>query len=330
MEKFDVLFTTDKKYIDIMMASMYSFLLNSKLENIRVHIITQDFSLEDYKRVEQITNLFNNIELYFYPLEKFDIDKYNIPKWRDGQIANSRLFFETILKPYMLDIKKLLYLDCDTITVSNLTELKNTDSLLMCKDICCLNKYYKNLYNLDSYYNSGVILIDVDEWINNGYQEKIIKFLENNKNIKLSYPDQDIINCALSKHINELLINYNLPPHAYMFNKNFSKLYFNEKRRNVSRNEVEEAKKDVKIIHSYGLSGIKPWHGNFNPFSEEFMKYILEINPNFKPGELDKMKKLVSKFPHLYRTMLLARTYMPEKIEDKVKVLALKCQHSKK
>ena len=330
MKKFDVLFTTDKGYIDIMLASLYSFLLNSKLENIRVHIITKDFSLEDYKRVEQITNLFNNIELYFYPLENFDIDKYNIPKWRDGQISNSRLFFETILKPYILDIKKLLYLDCDTITISNLIELKNTDSLLMCKDICCLNKYYKNLYNLDSYYNSGVILIDVDEWTNNGYQEKIIKFLENNKNIKLSYPDQDIINCALSKHINELPINYNLPPHAYMFNKNFSKLYFNEKRRNVSRNEVEVAKKDVRIIHSYGLSGIKPWHGSFNPFSEEFMKYILEINPNFKPDELDKMKKLVSKFPHLYRTMLLARTYMPEKIEDKVKVLALKCQHSKK
>ena len=330
MKKFDVLFTTDKGYIDIMLASLYSFLLNSKLENIRVHIITKDFSLEDYKRVEQITNFFINIEFYFYPLENFDIDKYNIPKWRDGQISNSRLFFETILKPYILDIKKLLYLDCDTITISNLIELKNTDSLLMCKDICCLNKYYKNLYNLDSYYNSGVILIDVDEWTNNGYQEKIIKFLENNKNIKLSYPDQDIINCALSKHINELPINYNLPPHAYMFNKNFSKLYFNEKRRNVSRNEVEVAKKDVRIIHSYGLSGIKPWHGSFNPFSEEFMKYILEINPNFKPDELDKMKKLVSKFPHLYRTMLLARTYMPEKIEDKVKVLALKCQHSKK
>ena len=51
MKKFDVLFTTDRKYIDIMLSSLYSFLLNSNLENIRVHIITQDFSLEDYKRV---------------------------------------------------------------------------------------------------------------------------------------------------------------------------------------------------------------------------------------------------------------------------------------
>ena len=51
MKKFDVLFTTDKGYIDIMLASLYSFLLNSKLENIRVHIITKDFSLEDYAKM---------------------------------------------------------------------------------------------------------------------------------------------------------------------------------------------------------------------------------------------------------------------------------------
>ena len=330
MKKFDVLFTTDKGYIDIMLASLYSFLLNSKLENIRVHIITKDFSLEDYKSVEKIINLFPTIEVYFYPLESFNIEKYNIPKWRDGQISNSRLFFENILKPHILNIKKLLYLDCDTITVSNLRDLKNTDSLLMCRDICCFNRYYKNLYNLDSYYNSGVIFIDVDEWVKKGYEEKIIKFLENHKNIKLSYPDQDIINCALSEHIKELPINYNLPPHAYIFNKFFSKLYFNESRRNVSHKEVEAAKNDVKIIHSYGLSGIKPWHSKFNPYNEDFMKYILEVNPNFKPDELDKIKKLVSKFPNLYRTMLLARTYMPEKIEDKVKVLALKCQNAKR
>ena len=329
MEKFDVLFTSDKKYIDIMLSSMYSFLENSKLENIRIHIITNDFSLEDYKRVEEFINFFPNVEYFFYPLENFNIDKYNIPKWRDGQISNSRLFFEEILKPYMLDIKKILYLDCDTITVSDLTKLKEfSNGLLASKDICCFNHYYKNLYNLDNYFNSGVIFIDVDEWTENGYQEKIVKFIENN-NIKLSYPDQDILNCALKENIKELPINYNLPPHAYMFNGVFGKIYFNEDHRNVCYKEVLDAKKSPKIIHSYGLSGIKPWDGNFNPYHDEYMKYILKVNPNFIPEELDKIKKIVSKFPNLYRLLLLTRTYMPEKIEKNIKVLALKCQNSK-
>ena len=328
MDKFDVLFTADRNYIDIMLSSIYSFLQNSKLENIRVHIITKDFTKQDYKLVEEFINNLN-AECYFYPLENFNIDKYNIPKWRDGQISNSRLFFEEILKPHMLEIKKLLYLDCDTITVSDLNNLKNyKDSLMACRDICCLNHYYKNLDKLDTYYNSGVIYINVDNWTNNSYQEKIIKFIENN-NIKLSFPDQDILNCALSKSISDLPIDYNLPPHVYMFNDFFGKMYFNPKHRNVVYSEVIEAKKEPKIIHSYGLSGIKPWDGKFNVYHDEYMKYILEVNPNFKPEELSKLKNILSKYPNLYRAMLLARTYMPEKLEEPVKALALKGQHSK-
>ena len=75
-----------------------------------------------------------------------------------------------MLATYILDIKKLLYLDCDTITVSDLTELKKyKEGLLACKDICCFNHYYKKLYNLDTYYNSVGIYIDVDTWIKYSY-----------------------------------------------------------------------------------------------------------------------------------------------------------------
>lgn len=329
MNKFDVLFTADNKYIDIMLASIYSFLQNSKLKNIRAHIITKGFSNQDLKRVESFINMFN-VECYFYPLEDFNIDKYNIPKWRDGQISNSRLFFQEILKPHISNIKKVLYLDCDTITVSDLSDLKEyKKGLMACRDICCFNHYYKNLYNLDSYFNSGVLFIDVEEWIKNNYQEKIINFIENS-DIELSYPDQDILNCSLFEYIEELPIKYNLPPHVYMFNDFFGKLYFNNKHRNVCYEEVLESKNKPKIIHSYGLSGIKPWNGEFNPYYNEYIKYILEVNPNFKSEELSKLKKLLSKFPTLYRGMLLTRTYIPEKLEKHVKELALIGQHSKK
>lgn len=328
MNKFDVLFTADRKYIDIMLASIYSLLENSKLENIRIHIITKDFSKEDCIRVEKFVNMFDT-ECYFYPLENFNIDKYNIPNWRNGQISNSRLFFEEILKPHILNIKQILYLDSDTITVDDLTNLKKyKEGLFACRDIGCLNYYYKNLYNLNTYFNSGVIYIDMEEWIKNGYQERIIKFIENNS-IKLNYPDQDILNYALSEYIDELPINYNLSHQAYMFNDLLFKLYFNPKYRNVSYEDIEKAKTNPKIIHSYG-SGIKPWNGEFNPYFNEYMNYILEVNPNFKPEELSKIKKLLIRFPNLYQLMLVTRTYIPEKIEETINTLALKYQHLKK
>lgn len=327
MKKFDVMFSADSKYVDIMLASISSFLLNSKLENIRIHIITSEFSLEDYKKIEKIINSFSNVELYFYPLEDFDIEKYRIPNWKGSQIANARLFFGEILKPHLLDIKNLLYLDSDTLTVSELSELENyKDGVFAARD-GCLNSYYKQFSNLDTYYNSGVIFINVLEWLENNYQEEIIKFLKKNDS-KISFPDQDVFNCALHQYIKELPVSYNLGPYAYLFNDFFSKLYFNPKYRNIGYDEVKLALEEPKIIHSYGLAGIKPWHYNFNPYSDEFMKYILDVNPNFKVDELDKFKQLVSKNPNLYKLMVLMRTYLPERIENNIKSLSLKLQQS--
>lgn len=329
MEKFDVMFTSDNKYIDIMLASIYSFLLNSNLENIRIHIIASNFSLDDYKRVENFIKLFSDVEIYFYPFENFDIEKYNIPNWRGGQISNSRLFFQDILKSHISNIKNLLYLDSDTITVSDLTELnKYKDGLYACKD-GCLHHYYKSLNDLDTYYNSGVILINVNEWLENNYKEKIIETLQDTK-IKFTFPDQDIFNCALKDYIRKLPINYNVSPHVYAFNDFFSKIYYNSKYRNIGYQDAKAAKNDPKIIHSYGFSGIKPWNGKFNPYYDEYMKYILEVNPYFKADELDDMKEKISKFPHLYRILLLTRTYLSEEMEKPLRSLALKCQQNTK
>lgn len=329
MEKFDVMFSTDNRYIDFMLASLYSFLLNSKFPSIRVHIITSNFTLEDYKKIEDIVNEFSNVDLYFYPLENFDIEKYNISNWKGSQIANARLFFEEILKPHLLGIKNLLYLDSDTLTVSDLRKLNfYKDGLYAVKDMC-LKSYYKDFSNLDTYYNSGVIFINVLEWLENGYQEKIIKMLrENNNNNNFRFPDQDVFNCALSQNIKQLPVSYNLGPYAYLFEEFFSKLYFNPKYRNIGYDEVKLALDEPKIIHSYGLADIKPWNGDFNPYYDEFMKYLLEVNPNFESVQLGGFKKIISNNPNLYRLNVLVRTYLPERIENNIKSLSLKCQQN--
>ena len=49
MEYFDILYSVDNRYIDIMLSSIYSLLCNGKLENLRIHIITSNFSKEDYQ-----------------------------------------------------------------------------------------------------------------------------------------------------------------------------------------------------------------------------------------------------------------------------------------
>ena len=53
MERLDVLYTVNNKYVDVMLASILSLIENGKV-NIRLHIITSDFTKEDYYKIANI------------------------------------------------------------------------------------------------------------------------------------------------------------------------------------------------------------------------------------------------------------------------------------
>jgi len=312
MDKLDILFTIDKKYRDMMLACAISFILNGNIDELRLHIVTSDFELEDYNKVEEILYKYPGVELYFYDIKSLEIEKFNIPNWRGTQIANARLFFQEILNEKLSNIDNLLYLDSDMIVVSDISDLdKYKDNLVNAVKDGCINKYLET-FDLNNYFNSGLILFNVSEWTKGNYQDKLIHFIENCK-LELTYPDQDIINCALDGKISEIPLNYNLGTNCYLFNDFLLKFYY--KNRNISHSEVENAKIDPKILHSTGLLGIKPWmENNINPFNEEFMKYIYMANSEFEKIEISTLKKILTASPLLFKTMLLSKEVLPEKV----------------
>lgn len=103
MKKIDVLYTANKQYIDIMLSSIISLILNANLNDLTIHIIASGFEKNDFHKIEKILNKYGQVDLEFYQLEQFDIDKYNIPNWRGSQIANARLFFQDILNCALKD-----------------------------------------------------------------------------------------------------------------------------------------------------------------------------------------------------------------------------------
>ncbi len=313
----NVLYTVNAQYIDLLLASALSLSRNSQFKNLKLHIITLDFTKDDYKRVEQFLNNLN-IEVFFYPLENFNISKYDLPNWRNSQISNSRLFFQDIMQKKLADIPNLLYLDADTIVTSDLTTLDSYDS----KTVGAVVDYgtWKNSHrlNLPQYYNSGVLNINVDKWLANNCQEKIISTIHNNHH-ELHFPDQDIFNCALNKEISSLPLSYNINNYAYFFEGLLGYLYFNKKNRQVSYQEVLAAKKNPHILHAYGFSSLKPWSNNTsNPFNEIFMSYILEVNELFTKDELNTLQKLLDKYPHLLKSLILLKSYCPEFVEKEI------------
>ncbi len=323
----DVLYTVNNKYLDIMLVSLCSLVDNSSNPDIRLHVVTSNFSQDDYKKLEDFSNLMG-IDVSIYPLEDNPIDKYNIPDWHGTQIANARLFYPRIIGEKNSSLTNLLYLDADTIVVSDITSIERfKDSpVSACLDLSAFKAYKKSL-GLNNYFNSGVIYFNIDKFLDLELENRILSF-RRNSDVKLSYPDQDCFNIVLKDEISELPFEYNMPPYPYLFGNIGNRLFFNPALRDVSREEVVDASKRPVVLHSYGCANIKPWSiNNINPFNGYFLEYIDKVNPDFELEKLSSFKGILANHPHIFNSLLLARSYIPNKLESKVRKLSLDSFH---
>lgn len=194
---------------------------------------------------------------------------------------------------------RLLYLDADTIVTGSLEKLFGNDADTINMDetgrivdasanncgtkiktlgmvydtLSNFHKYSIGLSETDGYYNSGVILIDVDKWIEGRFSEKIVDHV---KNVRAQYPspDQDLINIVLQGEITTLPFEYNFQPHL----RDYSYSAFTGRFKPApfySKAEVESANSKPVILHAFRYLGEFPWHkGNCHPFNDEFDKYL--------------------------------------------------------
>ena len=217
IENLHVLYATNSNYLTITLASILSLIENAGISKLHIHMMVENFSNIDYQRVKYFFEHYPQVTVQIYPIDALNLVQYGIPFWHGTQVANSRLFFQEIMKSSLDAIDYLLYLDADTIIVGDLTSLEQyTEGIYVVRDETT-NSYYNNLNHLQDYFNSGVMYIHLDTWKKMNYQTKIINFIQKNKNIPLTYPDQDILNCVLDNQTEWLPLSYNLSPFSYIF-----------------------------------------------------------------------------------------------------------------
>lgn len=327
MNKTGIIYATNKDYLTITLASILSLIKNSKNDSLRIYLLTENLSKEDYDIIEKISKKYPTVKLSTHPIEEYHLEQYKIPGWQNTQAANARLFFQTILDEQLQGIEEVLYLDSDTVVVDDLKSLSEYDGKIHAAEDNAMPSHWQQL-GLKQYFNSGVLKINVDWWKREKCQERIIKFVKENPTRKLIYPDQDILNYVLGEEIEELPINYNLPPSLNAINNLTLTLYCRKLNKDIT--VVKEAVENPKILHSYGLLGIKPWTDNhINPYNEMFREYIYQVNPNFQIQPLEKMKQLLSSNLLLFNSLFLLKVYMPENWQDLAKQTTL-CLYKKK
>lgn len=253
---------TDEKYAYPCGVCITSILKNNKDEECNIYILTPGLKENTIARFNLLA------KTYHKKIEIIIID--------DSLFANLKIcprfpisIYYRFLLPQLLKTEKVLYLDCDIIVTGNLRKLWDTDiSNYACgviedqnsDDITIQNR----LEQYRDYFNSGVLLINLNYWRKNKTSSTLVDFISNNPE-KCLYPDQDALNYILGDKVLFLEYRYNyqeqmlLPKEGQFLHKNKWK-------------NLLETKEIPTIIHYTG--GIKPWIKNCShPLKTEFIKY---------------------------------------------------------
>ena len=128
----------------------------------------------------------------------------------------------------------------------------------------------------DAYFNSGVILMDLDRWRDEGVLKKLLDFYGSHAG-SLFACDQDTINGALRGRICSLPPKYNFfTNYRYFRYQTLKKLCAAYKE--VGEQAFDEAKRAPVVIHYLGDE--RPWiKGNHNHYKKTIIKSILPGHP---------------------------------------------------
>lgn len=270
----NILYTCDNNYVWLMSLSMISlFESNKKASEITVYLIGEQIDKENKQVLLHIAKDYNRkciiIDL---PDIKMTVDLYS-ERW--PRSAFSRLFCAEILPK---KVKKIIYLDCDTIVKGDLEPLyntKNAEKNVVCGVKDCISGLYKKNIGLainDIYINAGVLLINVELLRKINVFDMINDFIEK-YNKRINYADQDVLNFICRGKIGVLNLQYNVRTLEFVYRyKDIIKLrhpnnYYDEE-------EVNEASKAPAVIHyTTNMTVIRPWFKNSNhPRKSDFVE----------------------------------------------------------
>lgn len=245
---YHVAYCFDANYQQHFAASLSSLVANlgDEPRHLTVHIVT-DNPEEKLKRFLNEFALSTGISIETHCLLASHLallDK--IPqKFRNlkGYLSLSAYF--RIMIPDILpkNIDNILYLDSDTIIISDIVEILSIS--LEGKPIGAVvdvdSKVMSEAHGISEYYNSGVMLMDLQSLRALDFSRKCLNFMwdENNKSLTA---DQCAINVVMADKIKSLPRKWN----RYVSNNEFS----------ISRSD--EVIKDAAIIHY--ITSQKPWH----------------------------------------------------------------------
>lgn len=195
----DIALITDANYMDFTRVAINSAKKTKCLESkYRFHVMTMEVSDSDKAALKELEG--ENVSVSV--IDQKEVDLFYI---RDTHVSKTSL-----LKYYIADalpeLDKVLYIDSDVLVLHDLNKLYQTDIegkyLAAVKDP---SWFFENTHvvelNLDErgyYFNSGVMLMNLKKFRQDGLKEKLEDYTNNNFR---TYMDQDALNVVVGNDV---------------------------------------------------------------------------------------------------------------------------------
>lgn len=295
----NIIYTCDNNYIWLQGISMISLYENNKMmDELNVFLLGENISEENKGILRDISEKYNR-HITIIDVPHLDIpDSLVSDRWPLS--AFTRLYAHALLPA---DIKKVLYLDCDTIINGDISELDHVDfqdNIVMgVKD--CIGKEYRVNIGLradEVYINAGVLLLNLEKMRKLNMKKRIDHFMRRYEK-RINYADQDILNGIFKGRKGAIAPKYNVMTIDFMYSH--KEIVTLRKPVNFyDENELKTAIVDPRIIHyTTNMRTIRPWYSNTNhPYAFRFMEYKM-LSP-WKEKELSNMKFKTETYKVIY------------------------------
>lgn len=277
MEKYKeiipIFFAVDDKYIPFLSVTLLSLLENTTSDYYYlIKVLYTNISEESKEKINKYAK--ENVSIEFVDLN------YYIEEIKDKLYTRDYFTMTTYFRLFISNLypqfNKAIYLDCDIVVLKDIAELYNIDignNLLgaVPDDIIQKNPVFQEyvekvvgVASYKTYFNAGMLVMNLDELRRFKFQEKFLYLLET---IKFSVvQDQDYLNRICKGRVKLLELGWNVMPTA--------------------TDDIKE--EDINLIH-YNYQ-YKPWHYKDTRYGEYFWKFaqkteyyqqLLDVRDNF-------------------------------------------------
>jgi lipopolysaccharide biosynthesis glycosyltransferase len=255
-----LVFTIDNSFAQHLAVVLASVKANCS-GDIYVHIIS-DYLTDENQLALHHTVAKSNMKLTFHQ----DDSLTSIDVVTQGHFAKAN-FYRLYMTQFLDDsVDKVIYLDSDLLVLKDLRELWQTSiENFSLAAVETPEPDQQAALGIKNYYNSGVMIINVNYWRKNNVMELFNKTINDHKSV-LKYCDQDVLNIAFHNNILNLSSVWN--------------------------HSVKEFTRQTRILHFMGVH--KPWSKHYSRnFGKKLYYRYLMLTPYFRIEWWKNMKEFI-------------------------------------